>query len=64
MAVLAEREPKLSFMKRHLPHHLSHENSDVMALGSVLVTLGIINENQTKTAGTIQILNECLQYSE
>ncbi|KAL5252834.1 hypothetical protein ACHWQZ_G015565 [Mnemiopsis leidyi] len=63
MAVLAEREPKLSFMKRHLPNHVSHDNSDVMSLGSVLVTLGIIDENQTTTAGTIKILNECLKYT-
>ena len=63
MAVLAEREPKLSFMKRHLPHQLSHDNSDVMSLGRVLVTLGIIDENQTTTAGTIKILNECLKYT-
>lgn len=61
--VLTKREPKLSMLSKHLPKHLNHENSDVMSLGSVLVTLGIIDQNQTTTAGTIQILNECLQYS-
>ncbi|KAL5248214.1 hypothetical protein ACHWQZ_G017407 [Mnemiopsis leidyi] len=61
--MLAEREPKLPFMKHYFSHHLSHDNSDVMSLGSVLVTLGIIDENLTTTAGTIKILNECLKYT-
>ena len=63
MKVLTDREPNLSILTKHLPKHLEHENSDVMELGSVLVTLGIIDQNQATTAGTIQILNECLQYS-
>ena len=63
MSTLAKREPALSMILRHLPKRHEHKNSDVMALGTVLVTLGIIDQNQTSTAGTIQILNECLQYS-
>ena len=63
MQVLTEREPTLAGLKDHIARHPEHDNSDVMALGSLMSTLGIIDENQATTAGTIQILNNCLQYS-
>lgn len=62
MLVLAEREPSLQFLRPYLKEHITHDLSKIMELATVLTPLGIVPENQTTTAGTIEILRQCAPY--
>lgn len=62
MLILAEREPSLHFLQPLLKKHITHDLSKIMNLATVLTPLGIVPENQTTTAGTIEILRQCIPY--
>ena len=62
MLILVNREKSLEFAKDWIDPHIHHDLRDVMDLASVTVPLGLINEDQTSTAGTIAILNQCVKF--
>ena len=62
MLILINRCPEFSDARDWIDPHIPHDLRSIMDLASVTVPLGIIDENQATTAGTISILNECQKY--
>ena len=59
MMILMNRCPEFSNAKDQIDPHIHHNPRSIMDLASVTVLLGIVDENQASTAGTISILNQC-----
>ena len=59
---ILERDPDLQFAAEFFDPHIHHELRNTMDLASVLATLGIVDENQVSTAGTISIMKSASQY--
>ena len=62
MLEILERDPDLQFAAGLMNPHIQHDLRSTMDLASVLATLGIVDENQVSTAGTISIMKSASQY--
>ena len=62
MLVIVDKDPTFDFAKQWLNPHIDHNLRGSMDLASVIATLGVVNENQISTSGTINILKEAAKY--
>lgn len=62
MMVIVDKDPSLEFAANWIDPHINHDLRGTMDLASVIATLGVVNENQISTAGTITILREAAKY--
>ena len=62
MIVIVDKDPNLEFAVGWMNPHIEHELRSTMDLASVIVTLGVVQENQVSTSGTIKILREAAKY--
>ena len=62
MIEIVDKDPDVAFAKDWFNPHLQHKLRKTMDLASVVATLGIVDENQVSTAGTINILKAAAKY--
>lgn len=59
---IVSMDPELNFAVEWVIRHINHELRPTMDLASVVATLGIVDENQVSTAGTISIMKNASKY--
>ena len=62
MLVIVQNDSSLEFAADWIDPHIQHELRNTMDLASVISTLGLVNENQVSTSGTIKIMKELARY--
>ena len=60
---IIDKDTDLGFAKEWVQIHVVHDLRKTMDMASVIATLGIVDENQVSTAGTISILKATSKYS-
>ena len=60
--IVVKRCEEFTVAKDWVNSHLQHDTRKVMDLATVTVPIGVVDENQVSTAGTISVLNHLQKY--